>query len=262
MNWDTVIERKLAHTRENLSLDYCCDALPASVPDLPDVDEYSSYKKFVKAVEEGQRISAAALPLDRKLVESSTPVVKIHGSANWLYCDSCRQVFWFHPDQSSRIAYQVVREDDRERMRAVLSKRKHPVKEGPTDFIRRTQVKCLCSGAVPLGTRIATFSFRKGLDFPMFQKSWLAAEELLRSARRWVFIGYSLPAADYEFKYLLKRTQLSRSSKPEFVVVSGGRKKDVRRTYNNYQRFFGRSVTKSNFFGSGLTKDAINACCR
>lgn len=93
----------------------------------------------------------------------------------------------------------------------------------------------------------------------MLQKSWFAAEEILRAANRWVFIGYSLPAADYEFKYLLKRTQLSRSYEPQFIIISGGTKKDVRRTYDNYQRFFGRAVKKSHFFDSGLTREAIVA---
>jgi hypothetical protein len=84
---------------------------------------------------------------------------------------------------------------------------------------------------------------------------------LLRSADRWVFVGYSLPAADYEFKYLLKRIQLSRTSEPSFVIVSGGKKGDVKRTYDNYQRFFGRRVTKANFFADGLTPEAIAAAC-
>ncbi len=124
------------------------------------------------------------------------------------------------------------------------------------------QVRCLCSEEVALGTRIATFSYRKALDFPMFQKSWFAAEELLRSASKWVFIGYSLPAADYEFKYLLKRTQLSRQKQPGFIIVSGGTKGDVRRAYDNYHKFFGRTVNKLSFFSSGLTQEAVAAICR
>jgi hypothetical protein len=94
----------------------------------------------------------------------------------------------------------------------------------------------------------------------MFQKSWLAAEELLRSAKKWAFIGYSLPAADYEFKYLLKRTQLSLKSQPKIIVVSGGQNK--RLTYDNYRRFFGGSVSGAGFFGSGLTDEAVKAICQ
>jgi hypothetical protein len=122
---------------------------------------------------------------------------------------------------------------------------------------------CSCSERVALGTRIATFSYQKALDFPMFQKSWFSAERLLRSAPKWVFIGYSLPAADYEFKYLLKRIQLARTRPPQFIVVTGGSKDDVDATYSNYQRFFGTSIRRAgssvNFFKRGLSDEAL-AC--
>ena len=227
-----------------------------------DPDDFSTTRAYVKEVTRGQTIRVAALPIERKKVESSVPIVKIHGSANWLYCDNCRQLFWFHPDQSRRIADQLVRKDDLARIRAVLPKKAKYVEKAIVDLLSQPQVKCLCSDKVALGTRIATFSYRKALDFPMFQKSWLAAEELLRSASSWIFVGYSLPAADFEFKYLLKRVQLSRRNRPRFVVISGGNNQDIRRTYNNYRRFFGRSVDKLSFFSSGLTQDAVGTILR
>jgi hypothetical protein len=113
---------------------------------------------------------------------------------------------------------------------------------------------------VPLTTRIATFSFLKALDFPMFERSWLSAERLLRSAEKWVFIGYSLPGADYEFKHLLKGVQLSRRQPPEFVVITGESETDSEYTYLNYQRFFGGDVKKDeNFIRDGLSQRAIEA---
>jgi hypothetical protein len=260
MNWDTVIERKLAAT-QNPPLDYCCDALHAGIPDAPDAGDFPSTKAYWKEIEKGQVITVAPLPIERKKVETSTPIVKIHGSVNWLYCDNCRQLFWFHPDQSGRIADQLIRNDDLSRIKALLGKKPELVEAAMWRQQVRPQVRCLCSEKVALGTRIATFSYRKALDFPMFQKSWSAAEELLRFANRWAFIGYSLPAADYEFKYLLKRTQLSRAEKPEFIVISGGEKQDVRRTYDNYRKFFGRDVNKLTFFSSGLTQEAVSAIC-
>ena len=94
----------------------------------------------------------------------------------------------------------------------------------------------------------------------MFERSWLSAEQLLRAADKWVFIGYSLPPADYEFKHLLKRVQLSRKTAPEFVLITGGRKKDAEYTYANYQRFFGRGISKKeNFLRLGLSQEAIQA---
>src|SRR5260370_7442599 len=250
MNWDNVIERKLAAVSASPSIDYCCDALPAWIPEPPDRDHFSSDTAFTKEVYKGQTISVAALPVDRKQSERATPIVKIHGSANWLYCDNCHQLFWFQPDESSRIANQLIREDDLSRMRPFLRPKFRYQAETVDDIALQTKVRCLCSSDVELSTRIATFSYRKALDFAMFQKSWFAAEELLRGADRWVFIGYSLPPPDYEFNYLLKPIHLSPSKQPTFVIVSGGMKNNVRRTYENYQRFFGKCVSKADFFST------------
>jgi|SRR5437762_6333179 len=119
----------------------------------------------------------------------------------------------------------------------------------------RTQWTCARCKDVTLGTRLATFTYLKALDFPMFQKSWFAAERLLRKAKRWVFIGYSLPTADYEFKYLLKRVQLSRRRKPEVILITKG--SDTEKTFSTYQRFFGQIMKRRNFFDKGINPDAI-----
>lgn len=260
MNWDTVIERKLQLNRPELLIDYGCDALPAGIPEPPNPDDFLHSKRaFLKERKKRQIIEVPLAPTEQQ--GEKTVVAKIHGSINWLYCDNCRRLFWFHPDQCKRIADQLLKEDDLRRIGMLLGRKKTYVDTTIKNLGERTQVKCPCAGIVPLGTRIATFSYRKALDFPMFQKSWFAAEELLRSARKWVFIGYSLPAADFEFKYLLKRIQLSRTTQPEFVVVSGGNPRDIRRTYDNYRKFFGRSIRKPGFFSSGLTQDAVTAIC-
>lgn len=261
MNWDTLIERKLHLVRSTGLIDYGCDALLANIPDPPDPDDYYHAAKAYAKVLKKRQIIEIVPPRQPLATERVTPVVKIHGSANWLYCDSCRQLYWFQPDQCGRIADQLIGEDDLRRIGRFLDKDKKNVETTIERLNKRIRVKCPCSGTVPLGTRIATFSYRKALDFAMFQKSWFAAEELLLSADKWVFIGYSLPAADYEFKYLLKRTQLSRPTEPRFVVISGGNAQQVRRTYDNYRKFFGRSIKDSGFFKGGLTSEAVNAAC-
>ncbi len=92
----------------------------------------------------------------------------------------------------------------------------------------------------------------------MFQRSWLFAEKLLHESKRWIFVGYSLPAADFEFKYLLKRVQLSRKTKPDSILIAGGEGADA--TYEKYQRFFGRTIKPGvNCFLKGLTDDAISS---
>ena len=224
INWDTVIERRLAGRRDVDGFDYRCGAKAA---------------KFGK---KGNIISSRSLPK----ASTAVPVVKIHGSVNWLYCDNCRRLYWFSADDAVAVAMQLITPEE--------GKKKLHLE----DVEQCAKWRCLNCAMVPLTTRIATFSFLKALDFPMFERSWLSAEQLLKDADKWVFIGYSLPAADYEFKHLLKRVQLARNAPPEFVVITGGDGCDY--TYANYQGFFGRGIKRQeNFFTDGLSSEAINA---
>jgi hypothetical protein len=218
INWDTVIERRLQEVRNLSFVSYKCGEVAA---------EFPRKGNEVRLTRRPQRI---------------VPVIKIHGSINWLYCDSCRRLHCFPPSQAREIESQLLSPEEWELI--------HPKTQ------KRQQWTCSRCPEVCLGTRIATLSYLKALDFPMFQKSWFSAERVLRNASRWVFIGYSLPAADYEFKYLLKRVQISRQEKPEIVLVTGGT--DPELTYSNYQRFFGRVMDRNDgYFGEGLSTEAI-----
>lgn len=88
----------------------------------------------------------------------------------------------------------------------------------------------------------------------MHERSWDSAEQLLRTANNWIFVGYSLPAADYEFKLLLKRVQLSRRIAPSIVLITGGGTSAANETKSSYQKFFGPGV--GNIFVEGLDADA------
>jgi len=225
INWDTVIERRVAELRKVVDFDYKCLAVAA---DFKGKENVVMKRK----------------PLDEA---KTLPLVKIHGSVNWLYCDNCRRLYWFPAEKAIEVALQLVTHKEGKRLKLARLE----------DCERWA---CPVCSEVPLTTRIATFSFLKALDFPMFERSWLSAEQLLRNAKKWIFIGYSLPAADYEFKHLLKRVQLSRASSPEFVVITGGTAENAKYTRNNYQRFFGRAIKKDeNVFENGLSAEAIKA---
>ncbi len=218
-NWDTVVEDMLTEAHGIRHFGYGCNAICASL---------RSSQKEIKET-------------DASCVK--VPVIKMHGSVNWLYCDNCRSLFWMQADETYKVAGQLLSSEDWRRI-------------DPASSHKNDHWHCGRCGANSLGTRFATFSYRKALVFPMFQKSWFSAEKLLRNAKNWIFIGYSLPAADFEFKYLLKRVQLSRRDPPKFAVVSGGDMSD--RAYQHYQRFFGRQIRKGeNFFGRGLDKRAL-----
>lgn len=220
-NWDTVVEDLLEETQGCQWFDYGCDAVHASL--------HSAYDQI--------REEKPAPP-------DAPSIIKMHGSVNWLYCDDCRRLFWFRPKETTKVAGQLLSAQEWELIDPGTS---HP----------KPRWSCGECGAESVGTRLATFSYLKALDFPMFQKSWFSAEGTLRDAKNWIFIGYSLPGADFEFKYLLKRVQLSRRKPPKFVVVSGG--SSANKTYEHYQRFFGRCVKKDeNFFQHGLDGKALS----
>jgi hypothetical protein len=223
INWDTVIERRLSETRGIFAFDYGCGALAARIPD----EGLDGCVETVRPMPNAPRAK----------------IIKMHGSVNWLYCDNCRRLYWFPTHQAQPVARQLISEEEAQLLGFPES--------------CWSAWKCPQCVEVRLTTRVATFSLLKALDFPMFQKSWSSAERLLRESKKWVFIGYSLPLADFEFKYLLKRVQLARSS-PEFVVITGGTPEQADATYRNYQRFFGRSIRRRfNFFDQGLSSDAV-----
>jgi len=208
MNWDTVIEKGLEDTQRISSFDYDCDALSA---------HFEKQKKEIGLV-----------PIPR---HEPVHILKPHGSINWMYCDACREVFWFPLDSPQRIAAQLFGNRDWEVVKEFT---------GQSYTFPVLNYNCPTCSAQALGTRLATFSYRKALDFPMHEKTWQSAEKLLRAAKAWIFIGYSLPAADYEFKHLLKCVQLTRRERPELVLVTRGN--GAESTRKNYQRFFGPAL--------------------
>lgn len=224
MNWDVVIENILTTNQKKYDIEYGCNATAA---------------RFTRGV---ARLRRGRPP------QNSFTILKPHGSVNWMYCDTCSRIFWFPPDQTTTIASRLFKGNDRNTVRKLLG-----------EDIRKDikPASCPACGARSLGTRLATFSYRKALEFPMHQATWSRAEDLLREARNWVFVGYSLPAADYQFKHMLKKTQLARQKNPKIILIT---KDPSEETIRNYQRFFGRSaLPDSSVFNNGISDEAIIA---
>lgn len=219
MNWDMVFERGVARSQSIRQIDYGCHAAPVS---------------FDKG-----RLSR------RRLGGDTLHILKPHGSVNWLYCDACRETFWVGPSDTEQVAQTLFRKRDWD---AVLrgAKLKPPTMITPA---------CPHCEAESLGTRFATFSYRKALDFPMHAASWRTAEEYLKTTADWVFIGYSMPAADFEFKHLLKRVQLTEKTRPDITVITGGNDADA--TIARFTKFFGDVAGKRFFFKNGIDSAAL-----
>jgi NAD-dependent SIR2 family protein deacetylase len=216
LNWDVVLEGCLEEVEAPFSPFYSPEIRPGVIED-----------------------DALDLP-KRKATTRQMLVAKMHGSINWLYCDCCRRTYSVPVSQVSRLGSQVLKSDEVEKLYG---------NKGPN------RLACpFCT--VDLGVRLATFSFQKALRATMFESSWLEAEKALRRAQRWVFIGYSLPAADFEFKYLLKRVQLAREEPPEIIVVT--KTDDPRKSLaiRSYRKFFGEG--SFTVFAKGFTSASIN----
>jgi hypothetical protein len=211
LNWDIVLEKHLRKAFDNIEIDYCCDSHNWNNPIL-------SY-----------------LP-------KGIPICKMHGSSNWVYCESCKRLFY---DLDYKLALYT---------RAGLEYRDF---KQFNELFRDLNINEILPYIAPdpcpvchygVSSHIATFSFRKSFRTHAYPSIWYKAEQLLAKSNRWVFIGYSLPDADFEFKHLLKAAQKRledrRKIEIDVVVFNDDAVKD------KYSRFFG--ADSFNFYNDGF----------
>ena len=164
------------------------------------------------------------------------PIFKLHGSANWAYCDCCgRLVVYDRPDGKGALHRHIF--IDKEDFRALGE-------SAPKTLVSRQPTQCWACG-VRLSSRVATFSYAKTLNFIHFLTIWHNAFKALREARKWIFVGYSFPEADFQLRHMLKAAELGRTSPLEIVAVAGADDGTIQR----YERFFGRRLVDKSTSG-------------
>lgn len=178
---------------------------------------------------------------DRKNSEQEDILIsKINGSSNWVYCENCTSIFY---DLDKKIALHemigLIKADFR------LFKEEF----SNTNFDRALGTlfksrKChFCNNM--LATHIVTFSFKKSYRTFAYPAIWHNAQSILSKSSDWIFVGYSLPDADFEFKHMLKVSELTLRRKrvqPPLkinVVV-----KNDRAAEDRFRSFFGSRITK------------------
>lgn len=177
--------------------------------------------------------SEAFNPQGERIQEQGIPLLKLHGSGNWGYCDCCRNLITFEIGMGKVAVH----------LRLLLEPSDFNLFPGGEAIAEQLQDldlrHCiLCGGR--LAARVATFSYRKDAAMPVFQTIWDEAHVALRQASRWLFIGYSMPESDVEIRQLLKTAQLARMehSVPEIHVVL----KDDVDAASRFQSFFGSGL--------------------
>lgn len=172
-------------------------------------------------------------PQDR----SAFPLIKLHGSANWHYCDSCHTALFGGPGHGKTAVIH----------RTFLEPVDFSALGEPPEFVAEVEAArmggtpCIVCHNRKTTARVATFSYTKAFDFFLFHAAWDAALQRLRRGRRWIFIGYSLPEADFAFKHLLKTAQLASAGEApkEVWVVT---KDSTGTVEERFRQFFGRNV--------------------
>ena len=190
LNWDIVLEKFLA--RSSLIVDYGINTQQIMVG-----------AGRVKLCGSGR-------PLD-----DAVNVAKIHGSSNWVYCDNCKTLFYDLDEKVAKRVYAGIYVEDIKRF-YLPGKTPNDLKEVIREYASLKECPtCKCS----LGTHIATFSYRKSFRTNYFSNAWNSAEQYLSEAKKWIFVGYSLPDADFEFKHILKCAQMRGATPKEIHVV-------------------------------------------
>jgi hypothetical protein len=185
LNWDILLDKAL-HTALNdqdQALDANDDYSPIGVVD---------YCCYVSSVQEGdQRIRSGLWTLGAG--GYNVKLLKIHGSMNWLQCPTCQRLF---TDFSGK--YVITNALD------------------PLDC-RHCRPH---HGSVKLRSSLVMPTFLKDLSNFQIKLVWQNAGVEILEAEKMVFIGYSLPQADFEFRSLLSRMK-QKNAKIDVVLNDG-----------------------------------------
>lgn len=174
-----------------------------------------------------------------------TKICKMHGSSNWMYCRNCKAIF-YQIDQKLSLHKKVgLQKEDFRLFNKAFADEYFKEAGRPTADDNHCQV---CHNV--LSSHIATFSYRKSLRTAAYSAIWHEAEKLLADADKWVFIGYSLPEADFELKHLIKSAELRKPEAGTKEIKAVLFQDEYAR--DKFNRFFGQE--KVEVFDNGLTE--------
>lgn len=185
------------------------------------------YHKFPNKIMVNYCLESWSAKRKKKLrkAEKGIKVLKLHGSTNWILCNHCGRLF---------IEFEGIEFEEQE---CVFC-----------EFDRPAKAALLT--ASPL---IVTPTMIKELDNLHLKTIWHKAFIELQASTKIIFIGYSLPLADFELRYLLKKAL---DSKKEIeVVLKKGTSTNATRAM--YEGVFGEKIT---FYFDGFGKWVKDHC--
>lgn len=118
----------------------------------------------------------------REIDGREIPYLKIHGSINWFRCLKCGTL----QVHGANVCGKYLFEDD---------VKEQCSKCGQVASVEKVQIK----------PEIITPTMLKSINSQLYNNLWQNVAYELQQAEKIIFCGYSLPIADYEFRYLLKQ---------------------------------------------------------
>lgn len=174
-------------------------------PQLAVVD----YCCYISSLEDDKRIKPGLQALGEG--GYNVKYLKLHGSMNWLHCPMCQRMYIKFEEKT---------------MLSLTYHCKHCKKNyGLGDIV-----------AVKLKGNLLLPTFLKDLSNIQIKLVWQNAGIELSEATKVVFIGYSLPAADFEIRQLLSK-YIRKNANIEVVIYPNSTYKDDEKA--RYKNFFG-----------------------
>lgn len=198
LNYDTLLEQSFEFLYKNYGyLDYCIPLM-----NYQKNEALKQYNFWINP-REPVWVEESVNPLPIKLI-------KLHGSLNWKYCNCCNQTLLTPWDRKIDLR------------RGIFLGYTYPDK-------KEYEFLCPIDGT-EFQTLIMPPSYLKTLHHPIITQLLGEAARELRSAKRVVFIGYSLSNADIHIKALLKK---SISNDMEIIVVNPKKKESMDLNYKS-----------------------------
>jgi NAD-dependent SIR2 family protein deacetylase len=153
-------------------------------------------------------------------------LIKLHGSLNWLYCPRCGRLYASWDKEIGVMAYT-------KKPICRLCKKNYGN-------------KATADSGPSLVTQLLMPTYIKDLNNVQIKLLWQNAGVELSEASKIIFIGYSFPAADYEFRQLLAR-MVPHGCEIEVVLYGEKENKDAA---ERYRSFFGTRKVKFIYDGA------------
>lgn len=148
-------------------------------------------------------------------------LIKLHGSLNWLQCPKCQRIYVKFNQKIAMNPYSDINQ--------------------PT--CRHCDKNFSVQDSHKLVSNLIMPTFLKDLSNPQYKIIWQNAGIELSEAKKIVFIGYSLPQADFEMRQLLSRMIDKRTEIEVVDYRNENNPEPYKRLVQQFHQFFGREVS-------------------